>query len=255
MKNVKKLRTEKKSGNFFSASSKILLDSNLTLSSLRLLIAILNDSDDFNISETVYCNKLNMKKQTYYDALKNLEQNGYLRKTEIDGKVAPINGKGGKKANSSKVMYFYIVSEFGNLNTTKSEDVIVEDIKHTPTQTIKTPIIKETIKKEPTPVVEKIKETIKKEPTQSQKLFWEYNSEKIKNFYNAVCQQKSIEKSEIVKKEFVNLINEKIEYIYSTSGNNQNVIIKRIQEELLTQKPLYILIERANKKINKKELV
>ncbi len=123
MKNVKKIRSEKKAGNFFSASTKILLDTNLNFNSLRLLISILNDSDDFNISETVYCNRLNMKKTTYYDAIKNLEQNGYLKRTEIKGKVAPIKGKGGKKANSTKKMYFYTVSEYGNLNT-KTEKII-----------------------------------------------------------------------------------------------------------------------------------
>lgn len=242
MKNVKKLRAEKKTGNFISAHIRILLDSNLSDGSKILLIAILNDSDDFNISETVYCNKLKITKKTFHNRIKNLEENGYLRRTKIDGKVAPINGKGGKKTNSSKIMYFYVVSEYGNLNTKESEQseqIIVEDVIKPPTPT-------------PTPI---IKNTKTNQLTEKQKFFWDNNSEKIKSFFNSVCQQKKVEKIENVKKEFINLINEKIEYIYSTSRNNKNVITKRIQEELLSQKPLFILIEKANKKINKKELV
>jgi DNA-binding Lrp family transcriptional regulator len=126
MKNVKKIRSEKKAGNFFSASTKILLDNKLTDGSLRLLINILNDSDDFNISETVYCNRLNITKKTFHNRMQNLEEAGYIKRTEIDGKVAPINGKEGKKANSTKKMYFYTVCEYGNLNT-KTEKIIINN--------------------------------------------------------------------------------------------------------------------------------
>jgi DNA-binding Lrp family transcriptional regulator len=124
MKNVKKLRVEKKTGNFFSANNKILLDSNLSDGSKILLIAILNDSDYFNVSEKVYCKRLNISKKTYHSRMKNLEENGYIRRTNIEGKVAPINGKGGKKSDSSKVLYFYTISEYGNLNNKPKEEIV-----------------------------------------------------------------------------------------------------------------------------------
>lgn len=120
----KQIKQERKAGNYVSLSSNAFYDNKLSDGCKILLMSLLNDSEDFNVSEKVYCKRLNISKKTYHSRMKKLEENGYIRRTKIEGKVAPINGKGGKKSDSSKVLYFYTISEYGNLNNNPKEEVV-----------------------------------------------------------------------------------------------------------------------------------
>ncbi len=106
MKNKNVIRKETKSGKFTTVQNSILFDTRLAPNAFRLLTAILSDSDTaFNLSQTLYCKRLNITKQTFLNAITNLEECGYLRKSPI---------KGSRLKN-------YTISEFGNLNVVKEE--------------------------------------------------------------------------------------------------------------------------------------
>lgn len=113
MKNKTVIRKKTKSGEFTTIHNSILNDTRLTPLALKLLVQILSDSDDFTLSQTLYMNRLGIKEnRTYLHAISNLEKCGYLKRKEID-KDKSIAGI--KKANSSKLVYHYTISEFGNL--------------------------------------------------------------------------------------------------------------------------------------------
>ena len=113
MKNKNVIRKKTESGKFTTIHNSILFDTRLTPNAFRLMTAILSDSDThFNLSQTLYCKRLGIAKQTFFNALDNLEECGYLRKTEVDKGVSIPNIK---KANSEKKVYHYTISEYGNL--------------------------------------------------------------------------------------------------------------------------------------------
>lgn len=115
MKNKTVIRKKNEVGKFTTVHHSIMLDTRLSATAFRLLTMILSDSDtEFNLSQTLYCNRLNVTKQTFFNAIDNLEENGYLRKTEIEQE---------NKKKSNKILYKYTISEFGNLNTKEKEVV------------------------------------------------------------------------------------------------------------------------------------
>lgn len=93
--NKKVIRREFHPSNIY----KITRDKNLTSNSKILLIEILTDRDDCDLSQTTYCNRLQWDKKQFDRAIVNLEENGYIRRTKI------LNTR----------YYFYTVSEYGNL--------------------------------------------------------------------------------------------------------------------------------------------
>lgn len=103
MKNKNVIRKKLENGKFTTIHNSILFDTRLTPTAFRLMTAILSDSDtQFNLSQTLYCKRLGIAKQTFFNAVANLEKCGYLRKTPT----------------GVKNTYNYTISEFGNLNKT-----------------------------------------------------------------------------------------------------------------------------------------
>ena len=103
MKNKNVIRKKLENGKFTTIHNSILFDTRLTPTAFRLMTAILSDSDtQFNLSQTLYCKRLGIAKQTFFNAVANLEKCGYLRKT----------------LTGVKNTYNYTLSEFGNLNKT-----------------------------------------------------------------------------------------------------------------------------------------
>lgn len=113
--NNKKIRnTNKKPGNFTTVSYDIIRNKNLTSNAKILLIEILSDSDDFELSQSLYCKRLGWEKNQFTRAIEQLEIHGFIKRTRIErDKVIP----GKKKKGSNRILYFYTVSEFGNLNS------------------------------------------------------------------------------------------------------------------------------------------
>jgi hypothetical protein len=115
MKNKTVIRKKLINGEFTTIHNSILFDTRLTPNAFRLLTAILSDSDtQFDLSQTLYCDRLGITKKTFFKAIANLEECGYLRKKDV-GKDAIIPKI--KKANSDKILYHYTISEYGNLKS------------------------------------------------------------------------------------------------------------------------------------------
>ena len=100
MKTIKRIPTVK--GEFTTVNYNLLRDKNLTPIAKLLLIEILSDNDNFTLSQTVYCNRLGISKGTWFNVIKNLIDNGYIKKEK-------------KLTNSKGIYYNYIVSEYGDL--------------------------------------------------------------------------------------------------------------------------------------------
>ena len=101
MKNKNVIRKKLENGKFTTIHNSILFDTRLTPNAFRLMTAILSDSDThFNLSQTLYCKRLKIAKQTFFNAVAKLEECGYLKKT----------------STGVKNTYNYTLSEYGNLN-------------------------------------------------------------------------------------------------------------------------------------------
>ena len=102
--------------------NKITRDNNLTSNSKILLIEILSDRDDWDLSRKNYLKRLEWAPKTFNDAIVNLEENGYIRRTKI------LNTR----------YYFYTISEYGNLTKKiKPGDTSTEKGSDTPQEEIK----------------------------------------------------------------------------------------------------------------------
>jgi len=133
MKNKIVYRKERKEDNtqlfIRSIPKSIIEDTNLSGNALRLILSILGDNDEnFNLSETTYCNRLQWSTTTFYRAIDDLIKCGYVKRTLIaDDKVIP----GIKKAGSKKKVYFYTISEYGNLKKETPSPTQEEEVKVT----------------------------------------------------------------------------------------------------------------------------
>lgn len=108
MKNKNVIRKKLENGKFTTIHNSILFDTRLTPNAFRLMTAILSDSDThFNLSQTLYCKRLKIAKQTFFNAVANLEECGYLKKT----------------STGVKNTYNYTLSEYGNFKS-ESQEVI-----------------------------------------------------------------------------------------------------------------------------------
>ena len=116
--NNKKIRTKKKSGSFITIDTKIISDKNLSSNAKILLISILSDADSFEVSQSLYCKRLGWEKNQFTRAIEQLEKYGYIKRTKLDSDKA-IAGK--LKKGSNRVLYFYTVSEYGNLNIVEND--------------------------------------------------------------------------------------------------------------------------------------
>lgn len=113
MKNKKVIRKKHESGKFTTINLSVLNDTRLSTTARLLLISILSDSDEFTLSQELYKKRLGIGQSAYLNAISNLEEFGYLRKTSIENDVSIPKIK---KADSTKTVYFYTISEYGNLN-------------------------------------------------------------------------------------------------------------------------------------------
>ena len=120
MKNKNVIRKKLENGKFTTIHNSILFDTRLSPNALRLLLAILSDSDtNFNLSQTLYCNRLGITKKTFLNAIAKLEECGYLRKTSTE----------------IKNLYNYTISEYGNLNTENNIESVANEDNTTSTKT------------------------------------------------------------------------------------------------------------------------
>lgn len=120
MKNKTVIRKKNEKGKFTTIHHSILKDKRLSPNGFRLLVNILSDSDEnFNLSPTVYCNRIGFSKTTFLNAVINLEQCGYLKRED-------------SKIDESK--NHYTVSEFGNLKV--SQDDVNETNSDSPKQQV-----------------------------------------------------------------------------------------------------------------------
>jgi predicted transcriptional regulator len=126
------IRKETIKGEFTTVQHSILLDTRITANAFRLFTAILSDSDTkFELSQSLYCNRLNIPYTTFKDSINNLIECGYISRTDIN-----------KDKPSNKVIYHYTLSEHGDLgsaetkskvkpnNTATSTEIIQEDFSH-----------------------------------------------------------------------------------------------------------------------------
>lgn len=111
MKNKNVIRKKLENGKFTTVHNSILFDTRLTPNALRLFIAILSDSDtQFNLSQTLYCKRLGIAKKTFFSAIANLEECGYLKKT----------------TTGVKNTFNYTLSEYGNLKGNQTDTTVIE---------------------------------------------------------------------------------------------------------------------------------
>lgn len=97
--------------------NKITRDNNLSSNAKILLIEILSDRDDWDLSRKNYLKRLEWAPKTFNDAILKLEENGYIRRTPI----------------LNTIYYFYTISEYGNLLPKKSSgDTSTEKDSDTP---------------------------------------------------------------------------------------------------------------------------
>jgi len=135
MTNKTVIRKEKKIGEFTTIHNSILNDSRLSATALRLLLSILSDSDKFRLSQTLYKQRLGItENRTFFKAIANLEECGYLKKTEVSKDVFIPNIK---KANSDKKVFHYTISEYGNLKSESQPEPITENIESQDKETLK----------------------------------------------------------------------------------------------------------------------
>jgi hypothetical protein len=124
MKNKTVIRKERNENNLQlfvrSTPKSIIEDTRLTGNALRLLLSILGDNDEnFNLSQTVYCNRFNWDKKSFDRAIQDLVNCGYLIKKLISADKAK---PGIKKDNTNKKVYIYKISENRNLKTESIEE-------------------------------------------------------------------------------------------------------------------------------------
>lgn len=111
MKNKNVIRKKLENGKFTTVHNSILFDTRLSPNAFRLFIAILSDSDtQFNLSQTLYCKRLGIAKKTFFSAIANLEECGYLKKT----------------TTGVKNTFNYTLSEYGNLKDNQTDTTLIE---------------------------------------------------------------------------------------------------------------------------------
>ena len=87
-----------KVGTFTSVPYSILHNPNLSPTAKLLIIQILSDNDSFTLSPSLYAKRLGVTVKTIYNALDELEEKGYIRRTPIGDDVY-IAGVSGYKSN------------------------------------------------------------------------------------------------------------------------------------------------------------
>lgn len=114
--NKKVIRRDLEKSQFTIVHHSILYDKRLSPNALRILISLLADAENFNASYKLLENRFDISNKTVKAAFKNLEECGYVKRTKL--------ARG----------FHYTISEFGNLNPTKTEVEETPKIKEEDTQ-------------------------------------------------------------------------------------------------------------------------
>jgi len=113
IRNKHVIRKPLEKGKFSTNHNTIMYDKRLTPPANLIFMSILNDSDDFNVSQELLMNRFGFGKKRVRNAFKNLEEFGYMKRRELS--------RG----------HYYILSEYGNLKNVESTQT-VDDIDTTP---------------------------------------------------------------------------------------------------------------------------
>ena len=116
-KNKTVIKTKNVSGNFTTIQNRILHDKRLSTDSRILLFSILSDSEDFTFSRTGLSKRIGISEHKLDKAIKNLVEFGYMSKTKAHAQY-----------------YHYIISEYGNLNTSDGTNSKLEESTSMPTE-------------------------------------------------------------------------------------------------------------------------
>jgi len=107
MKNKTVIRKKNTKGKFTTIHHSIINDTRLTPTAFKLIVLILSDSDDkFDLSRTLYINRLGVSEPTFDKALQVLIECGYIRVEKLKNRIQ---------------FNHYTISEYGNLTPTKEE--------------------------------------------------------------------------------------------------------------------------------------
>lgn len=133
-------RIDQEKGNYTTISRNILISTELTDSAKTLLQLCLNNTSEWKLVLSHYRKVLNWSNDKMSNAVSNLIEYGYLKKEKLP------NGKG------KGFTYIYIVSEFGNLNTSHeklSKEEIIQSLTSIESSNDKATNQFETIEHEP----------------------------------------------------------------------------------------------------------
>lgn len=117
MSNKKVLRKDLIGGEFTTIQLSILYDKRITPTAFRVLCTILSDKDNYKLTQGLIIKRFGIHKDTVKSAFENLEDCGYLRRTD--------KPRG----------HFYLISEFGNLSTESKVTQAEEQSIPTPNET------------------------------------------------------------------------------------------------------------------------
>ena len=106
--NKKLIKRELEKSKFTTVQLNILHDKRLSPNGLRILISLLSDSENFNVSYKLFENRFGISNKTVRAAFNNLEACGYVKRTKL------------------KRGFHYTISEFGNLKPAEIKDSSTE---------------------------------------------------------------------------------------------------------------------------------
>lgn len=115
-KNKKVIKKDLEKSKFTTVHHSIMYDQRLSANAFRILISLLADAENFNASYRLFENRFKISNKTVKAAFKNLEECGYVKRTKLP--------RG----------FHYTISEFGNLNPTKTEVEEIPKVKETDVQ-------------------------------------------------------------------------------------------------------------------------
>lgn len=224
MKNKKVIRKKHESGKFTTINLSVLNDTRLSTTARLLLISILSDSDEFTLSQELYKKRLGNGQSAYLNAISNLEEFGYLRKTENESDVSIPKIK---KAGSNKTIYFYTISEFGNLS---KESSTVETHENEPSNQPAIEVIPEEVN-QPIPQ-EQIPTEIYEYLLETENVYIDNKelSGKLKAELNTTASIKNVKK--LIETELVKIYNEKLDLIAHSIKPNSEKSLKEFKQWL-----------------------
>ena len=112
------IKKDLETSKFTTVHHSILYDKRLSPNALRILISLLADAENFNVSYKLFENRFGISNKTVKAAFEKLEECGYVKRKEL------------------KRGFYYTVSEYGNLKSEAMDDSStqvkshIEDNKH-----------------------------------------------------------------------------------------------------------------------------